>query len=253
MRILVAEDDKRTADYLVKGLTESGHAVDSVADGEAALTMARERRYDALVLDLKLPGLDGLTLVRRLRRRDPRTPVLMLSGAAGTADRVEGLRAGCDDYLAKPYSFIELLARLETLQRRATHSHAAPILRIADLELDSPSRTVSRAGKLINLSRHEFLMLEHLMRHTGEVMNRARLLEAAWAYDAAPRGGAVDMHIYRLRQKVDDGFSCPLISTVAGAGYTMRDPAERADAQRAASADAAPSNVVSNESGVPHS
>jgi len=251
MRILVAEDDKRTANYLVKGLTESGHAVDSVADGEAALTMAQERDYDALILDRKLPGLDGLTLVRRLRRRDQRTPILMLSGAAGTADRVEGLRAGCDDYVAKPYSFIELSARLETLQRRATRSPAPTVLRIADLELDSPSRNVSRAGKIINLSRHEFLMLEHLMRHTGEVVGRARLLEAAWSYDAAPRGNAIDMHIYRLRQKVDDGFSCPLISTVPGAGYTMRAPsAEPADAQRAPSADAALSSVAQSKSGI---
>jgi two-component system OmpR family response regulator len=223
MRVLVAEDDKRTADYLVKGLTESGHAVDSVADGDAALAMAQEGLYDALILDRKLPGVDGLTLVRRLRRRDQRTPVLMLSGAAATADRVEGLRAGCDDYLAKPYSFIELLARLETLQRRATRSHA-PVLRIADLELDSLSRTVSRAGKLINLGRREFVMLEHLMRHPGGVVTRAMLLGAAWTYDAAPRGNAVDMHIYRLRQKVDDGFSHALISTVPGAGYTMRPP-----------------------------
>jgi two-component system OmpR family response regulator len=166
-----------------------------------------------------------LTLVRRLRRRDQRTPILMLSGTAGTADRVDGLRAGCDDYLAKPYSFIELLTRLETLHRRATRSPASPILRIADLELDSLSRTVSRAGQLINLGRREFLMLEHLMRHAGEIVTRAMLLEAAWAYDAAPRGNAVDMHIYRLRQKVDDGFSCPLISTVSGVGYTMREPA----------------------------
>jgi two-component system OmpR family response regulator len=236
MRVLVAEDDKRTADYLVKGLTESGHAVDSIADGDAALAMTQERTYDALILDRMLPGIDGLTLVRRLRRRDQRTPILMLSGAACTADRVEGLRAGCDDYLAKPYSFIELLARLETLQRRATRSPAPPVLRIADLELDSPSRTVSRGGKPINLSRHEFLMLEHLMRHAGEVVTRARLLEAAWAYDVAPRGNAVDMHIYRLRQKIDAGFSRPLISTVPGAGYTMREAeAERAEVPLGAS------------------
>jgi two-component system, OmpR family, response regulator len=206
MRILVAEDDEGTAGYLVKGLTESGYAVDSVADGASALAMAQERHYDALILDRKLPEVDGLAVVRRLRRRDQRTPVLMLSGVATTADRVEGLRAGCDDYLAKPYSFVELLARLETLQRRATRSHAQPVLRIADLELDSQSRAVSRAGKPINLGRHEFLMLEHLMRHADEVVTRSMLLEAAWAYDAAPHGNIIDMHIYRLRQKIDGGF-----------------------------------------------
>jgi len=237
MHVLVAEDDKRTADYLVRGLTESGHAVDSVADGDAALTMTQERAYDALILDRKLPGLDGLTLVRRLRRRDQRTPILMLSAAACTADRVEGLRAGCDDYLVKPYSFIELLARLETLQRRATRSPAPTVLRIADLELNSPSRTVARAGKPINLSRHEFLMLEQLMRHAGEVVTRTKLLEAAWTYDATPHGNAVDMHIYRLRQKIDDGFSSPLIRTIPGVGYTMCQPeAKRAEAQLGASA-----------------
>jgi len=161
----------------------------------------------------------------------------MLSGVATTADRVEGLRAGCDDYLAKPYSFVELLARLETLQRRATRSHAQPVLRIADLELDSQSRAVSRAGKPINLGRHEFLMLEHLMRHADEVVTRSMLLEAAWAYDAAPHGNIIDMHIYRLRQKIDGGFSHPLISTVPGVGYAMRrSEAELAGVQGAAGA-----------------
>lgn len=222
MRVLVAEDDKRSADYLAKGLMESGHAVDTVADGAAALAMAQERLYDALILDRKLPGIDGLSVVRRLRRRDQRTPILMLSGAAATADRVEGLRAGCDDYLAKPYSFIELLARLETLQRRATRSPAPPVLRIADLELDSASRAVSRAGKSITLGRREFLMLEHLMRHADQVVTREMLLEATWAYDTGSRGNVVDMHIYRLRQKIDDGSSLSLIVTVPGAGYMIR-------------------------------
>lgn len=224
MRVLVAEDDERTADYLVKGLTESGHAVDSVANGASALAMAQEHVYDALVLDRKLPELDGLTVVRRLRRRDQRTPVLMLSGVASTADRIEGLRAGCDDYLPKPYSFVELLARLETLQRRASRSHAPAVLRISDLELDSLSRTVSRGGKPISLGRREFLMLEHLMHHAGEVVTRARLLETAWTYDAEPRGNVVDMHIYRLRRKIEDGFSHQLLHTIPGAGYTMRTP-----------------------------
>ena len=144
MRVLVAEDDERTADYLVRGLTESGHIADRVADGEAALAMALEGIHEALVLDRKLPGLDGLTVVRRLRQRDRGIPVLMLSGVATTADRVEGLRAGCDDYLAKPYSFSELLARLEALLRRTDRTRGNAVLRVGDLELDTVSRTVSR-------------------------------------------------------------------------------------------------------------
>ena len=223
MRVLVAEDDERTADYLVKGLTESGHIVDRVVDGPTALAMALEGIYDALVLDRKLPGLDGVALVRRLRQRDRRTPVLMLSGVATTMDRVDGLRAGCDDYLAKPYSFGELLARLEALGRRTDRSRGHAILRVGDLELDTVSRTVSRDGRVIDLQRREFLLLEQLLRHAGQVVTRSMLLEAAWNYDFEPRGNIVDMHIHRLRHKVEDGFASRLIRTVPGAGYTIRE------------------------------
>ena len=222
--MLVAEDDQRTADYLVRGLTESGHIVDRVADGETALAMAIEGIYDALLLDRKLPGIDGVTLVQRLRRRDRRMLVLMLSGIATTADRVEGLRAGCDDYMAKPYSFGELLARLEALGRRSDRSRHRAILRVADLELDTELRTVLRAGRVIELQRREYLLLEQLLRHAGQVVTRSMLLEAAWTYDFEARGHIVDMHIHRLRQKVDDGFACRLIHTVTGAGYTVREP-----------------------------
>jgi two-component system OmpR family response regulator len=226
LRVLVAEDDQRTAGYLVRGLTESGHIVDLVADGEAALAMALEGIYDALVLDRKLPGIDGVALVRRLRLRDRRTPVLMVSGVATTVDRVEGLRAGCDDYLAKPYSFSELLARLEALGRRTDRSRRHAALRVADLELDTESRTVVRAGRVIDLQRREFLLLELLLRHARQVVTRSMLLEAAWTYDFDARGNLVDMHIHRLRQKVDEGFACRLIHTVPGAGYTVREPDE---------------------------
>jgi two-component system, OmpR family, response regulator len=228
VRVLVAEDDERAASYLVRGLTESGHVVDRAADGETALAMAREGIYDALVLDRMLPGMDGLTLVRRLRARDPRTPVLMLSALADTQDRVEGLRAGCDDYLAKPYAFAELLARLDALARRADRSRRLTVLRVGDLELDTAGRTVSRAGRTIRLGRRELLLLEQLMRHAGEVVTRSMLLEAAWEYDFEARGNLVDMHIHRLRQKVDAGFSYPLIHTVPGAGYMVRGPEEPA-------------------------
>jgi two-component system OmpR family response regulator len=226
LRVLVAEDDEQTADYLVKGLSESGHIVDRVADGEAALAMALEGIYEALVLDRKLPGLDGLTVVRRLRQRDRGIPVLMLSGVATTADRVEGLRAGCDDYLAKPYSFSELLARLEALLRRTDRTRGNAVLRVGDLELDMASRTVSRGGQAIDLQRREFLLLEQLVRHAGQVVTRSMLLEAAWNYDFEPLGNIVDMHIHRLRHKVDEGFSDRLIHTVPGAGYMLREPDE---------------------------
>jgi two-component system OmpR family response regulator len=224
VRILIAEDDDRTANYLVRGLTESGHIVDRVADGETALAMALEGIYETLVLDRMLPAMDGVTLVRRLRERDPRTPVLMLSGVASTVDRVEGMRAGCDDYLAKPYVFAELLARLEALGRRADRSRRLSVLRVGDLELDTVGRTVSRAGRLIRLQRREFLLLEQLIRHAGQVVTRSMLLEATWDYDFEARGNIVDMHIHRLRKKVDEGFSYPLIQTVPGAGYTIREP-----------------------------
>ena len=224
MRLLVAEDDKRTADYLVRGLTESGHTVDHAMDGETALSMALEGIYDALVLDRKLPGLDGLVIVRRLRRRDKRTPVLMLSGVASTTDRVDGLRAGCDDYLAKPYSFSELLARLEAVARRNDRSRRQQVLRVGELELDIVSRRASRSGRAIDLQRREFLLLEYLLRHAGQVVTRSMLLEAAWPYDAETHANIVDMHIHRLRRKIDDGFAHGLIHTVPGAGYMIREP-----------------------------
>jgi two-component system, OmpR family, response regulator len=224
VRILIAEDDDRTANYLVRGLTESGHIVDRVADGETALAMALEGIYDALVFDRMLPAMDGVTLVRRLREQDPRTPVLMLSAVASTIDRVEGMRAGCDDYLTKPYVFAELLARIEALGRRADRSRRLSVLRVGDLELDTVGRTVSRAGRLIRLQRREFLLLEQLVRHVGQVVTRSMLLEATWDYDFEARGNIVDMHIHRLRKKVDEGFSYPLIQTVPSAGYTIREP-----------------------------
>jgi two-component system OmpR family response regulator len=228
VRILIAEDDDRTANYLVRGLTESGHIVDRVADGETALAMALEGIYDTLIFDRMLPAMDGVALVRRLREQDPRTPILMLSAVASTIDRVEGMRAGCDDYLPKPYVFAELLARLEALGRRADRSRRHSVLRVGDLELDTVGRTVSRAGRLIHLQRREFLLLEQLIRHAGQVVTRSMLLEATWDYDFEARGNIVDMHIHRLRHKVDEGFPSRLIHTVPGAGYTVRQPDDAA-------------------------
>jgi two-component system, OmpR family, response regulator len=221
MRVLVAEDDERAADYLVRGLSESGHVVDRVGDGESALAMALEGIYQALIVDRKMPGIDGIELVRRLRKSDLRTPVLMLSAIASTTDRVEGIQAGCDDYLAKPYVFAELLARLEALGRRVDRSRGQRVLRVGDLELDVAGRTVTRAGRPIRLQHREFLLLEQLLAHAGQVVTRTMLLESAWDYDFDPRGNIIDKHIHRLRQKLNEGFTTDLIRTVPGAGYTV--------------------------------
>jgi two-component system OmpR family response regulator len=225
MRLLIVEDDDRGARYLVRGLSESGHIVDRAADGETGLALALEGIYDVLIVDRRLPALDGLTLTRRLREQGARTPVLMLSAIGGPADRVAGLRAGCDDYLAKPYAFAEVLARVEALVRRADRARSSAILRVGDLELDTQARRASRAGRDIRLQLREFLILEHLMRHAGQVVTRSMLLEAAWDYDFEPRGNIIDMHMHRLRQKIDNGFATQLIHTVQGAGYMLHDKA----------------------------
>ncbi|MDB5379376.1 MAG: DNA-binding response regulator, partial [Rubritepida sp.] len=205
MRLLIIEDDAPAAAYLLRGLTESGHVVDGASDGETGLALAQEGIYDALVVDRKLPEMDGLTLVRRLRATDPVTPVLMLSAIASAPDRIAGLAAGCDDYLAKPYAFTEVLARLEALVRRADRSRAASHLRCGDLELDLAGRSARRAGRSIALQHREFLLLEVLMRNADQVVTRSMLLEAAWDYNFEPRGNIIDMHIHRLRKKIDEG------------------------------------------------
>jgi len=224
VRLLIVEDDDRAAGYLARGLTESGHIVDRAADGELGLALASEGIYDALIVDRRLPVLDGLTLVRRLRERDRITPILILSAIGGTADRVEGMRAGGDDYLAKPYAFAEVLARLEALARRADRARGSAVLRIGDLEVHTQARRASRNGRDIALQHREFLLLEYLVRHAGQVVTRSMLLEAVWNYDFEPRGNIIDMHVHRLRQKVDHGFGYPLIHTILGAGYMIREP-----------------------------
>jgi two-component system, OmpR family, response regulator len=224
VRLLIVEDDDRAGAYLARGLTESGHIVDRAADGELGLALASEGIYDALIVDRRLPILDGLSLIRRLRTSDSLTPILVLSAIGSTADRVEGMRAGCDDYLGKPYAFSELLARLEALARRADRSRRSRLLRVGDLELDTESRRVSRAGREIRLQHRELLLLAALMRHAGQVVTRSMLLESVWQYDFEPRGNIIDMHLYRLRQKVDHGFAYTLIHTVPGAGYMIREP-----------------------------
>ncbi|MGU7775926.1 response regulator transcription factor [Burkholderia sp. MR1-5-21] len=225
MRILIVEDDARGAQFIARGLTESGHVVDTAGDGALGLALAREGIYDVIVTDRKLPGLDGVELVRRLREQDRATPVLMLSAIAGLGDRVDGIRAGCDDYLAKPYAFAELLARVESLARRADRTRLQDVLRVADLSLDRRTRRVSRGGRDLLLQHREHLLLECLMRHAGQVVTRSMLLEAAWDYQFEPRGNVIDMHVHRLRGKIDRDFAQPLIHTVVGAGYMLQGDA----------------------------
>jgi two-component system, OmpR family, response regulator len=222
MRILVIEDDADTADYLVKGLNEAGFVVDRAADGREGLFMALGQNYDTFIIDRMLPALDGLQIVQTLRAQGDRTPVLILSALAQVDDRVKGLRAGGDDYLTKPYAFSELLARIEALLRRGSADGAEPRLKIGDLEMDLLARTVKRAGRAIELQPREFKLLEYLMRHAGQVVTRTMLLEGVWDYHFDPQTNVIDVHVSRLRQKIDKGFERPLLHTVRGAGYTLR-------------------------------
>lgn len=221
MKLLVIEDDREAAAYLVRGLSESGHVVDHAADGNDGLHLALEGHYDALVVDRMLPGRDGLTIIRALRAAGIATPVLVLSALGDVDDRVEGLTAGGDDYLVKPYAFSELLARLQALVRRTQPEQQQTVLKVADLELDLLKRKASRAGQVIPLQPREFRLLEYLMRHTGQVVTRTMLLENVWDYHFDPQTNVIDVHISRLRSKLDKGFERPLLHTVRGAGYSL--------------------------------
>ncbi|TRO79308.1 winged helix-turn-helix domain-containing protein [Desulfuromonas acetexigens] len=223
MRILIIEDDAETAAYLVKGLSESGHRAERVGDGKDGLFRALEEDFDALVVDRMLPGLDGLALIRSLRAAGRKTPALFLSALGEVDDRVEGLRAGGDDYLVKPFAFSELLARLEALIRRGEGEQAPrTLLKVADLEMDLLTRTVRRAGRNIELQPREFRLLEYLLRHSGQVVTRTMLLESVWDYHFDPQTNVIDVHISRLRSKIDKDFEGPLLHTVRGAGYVLR-------------------------------
>jgi len=226
LRILLIEDDREAARYLIKGLGESGYVVDHAEDGPRGLLLATSESYDALVVDRMLPGVDGLSVIEALRKNGKAMPVLILSAKGSVDDRVSGLRAGGDDYLVKPFAFAELLARLEALMRR-TQPGAAPQvqLRIGDLEMDLLSRTVTRGGRGIELKPREFKILEVLLRHAGHVVTRTMLLESVWDYHFDPQTNVVDVHISRLRQKIDAGFDRPLLHTVRGAGYRLAENA----------------------------
>ncbi len=222
MRVLVIEDDAETASYIAKGLGESGYSVDIATDGKDGLLMAVGEDYDIAVVDRMLPGLDGLSLVETLRRTGKHTPILFLSALGGVDDRVKGLRAGGDDYLVKPFAFSELLARIEALLRRRGNAAVETLLREGDLEMDVLARIVRRGGEQIVLQPREFKLLEYLLRHAGQVVTRTMLLEHVWGYHFDPQTNVIDVHISRLRQKVDRGYDKPLLHTVRGAGYMLR-------------------------------
>jgi two-component system OmpR family response regulator len=223
MRILVIEDDREAAEYLVKGLRESGYTVDHAATGKDGLFLALSEPYDAMIVDRMLPGPDGLSIVESVRKSNIATPVLFLSALGEVDDRIAGLKAGGDDYLAKPYSFSELLARLEALLRRASSQPENTFLKVGDLEMDLLARKVTRQGKRVYLHPREFRLLEYLMRHAGQVVTRTMLLENVWEYHFDPQTNVIDVHISRLRRKVDKGFAVQLIHTVRGAGYKLSE------------------------------
>ena len=225
MRVLVVEDDPEVAAYLVKGLKEQGHNVDAAADGKNGLFLANSEDYDVMIIDRMLPALDGLTIVKSVRAAGKTTPMLILSALGDVDDRVEGLRAGGDDYLTKPFAFSELLARMDALIRRTRQSPAAETtLRVADLELDQLTRIVKRGGKITDLQPREYRLLEYLMHNAGRVVTRTMLLERVWDYYFDPQTNVIDVHISRLRGKIDKGFDKPLLHTVRGAGYIIREP-----------------------------
>jgi two-component system, OmpR family, response regulator len=223
MRILVVEDDRDVAGFVVKGLREAGHVVEHATNGRDGLFLAASESFDAIILDRMLPGgIDGLRLLETLRAQDNQTPVLFLSALAQVDERVRGLKAGGDDYLTKPFAFAELLARVEALTRRGKGEGPQTKLSVADLEMDLLSRSVRRGGQKIDLQPREFRLLEYLMRHAGQVVTRTMLLEGVWDYHFDPQTNVIDVHVSRLRQKVDKPFPAPLIHTIRNAGYMLR-------------------------------
>jgi two-component system OmpR family response regulator len=224
MHILLIEDDSGVADYIGRGLRENRHSAEHVANGLDGLQRGRAGTFDALIVDRMLPGMDGLQVIEDLRRGGSKVPVLILSALGDVDDRVNGLRAGGDDYLVKPFAFAELMARLEAILRRQQTSSYETRLKVADLEMDMLSHRVSRAGQVLNLQPREYKLLEYLMRHAGQVVTRTMLLENVWDYHFDPQTNVIDVHISRLRQKIDRGFEPTLLSTVRGAGYLLQDP-----------------------------
>ena len=224
MRILVVEDDKKIASLVVRGMEQAGFAVDHAEDGEDALHLALSEPYDAAIMDVMLPKLDGLTIIERMRQKKILTPVIVLSAKRSVDDRVRGLQTGGDDYLVKPFSFSELLARVHALIRRANHETEPTRLLMGELSLDLLSREVARAGKKIDLQRGEFSLLEYLMRNRGRVVSKTMIIEHVWGYNFDPQTNVVDVLVSRLRNKVDRDFESKLIHTHRGVGYALKVP-----------------------------
>ncbi len=223
MRVLLIEDDSEAANFLQKALKESGHTADCAEDGETGLGMAREGAYDVLIVDRMLPKRDGLSVIKTLRDEGDQTPVLILSALGEVDDRVKGLKAGGDDYLTKPYAYTELVARVEALARRSVPEEQMTRLVVGDLVLDRLSHRVTRAGEPVQLQPREFRLLEYLMKHAGQVVTRTMLLENVWDYHFDPQTNVIDVHVSRLRSKIDKSFDNQLLHTVRGAGYVIRD------------------------------
>ena len=221
MRLLIVEDDLEASEAMVRGLAEAGHDCLTAPDGEAGLAAARGERFDVLIVDRMMPRVDGVTMVERLRAEGDQTPVLFLSALGEITDRVAGLKAGGDDYLVKPYAFAELIARVEALARRRETGSVQTLLRVGDLEMDLIGREVHRAGQEIDLQPREFQLLEFLMRNAGQSVTRTMLLEKVWEYHFDPQTNVIDVHISRLRSKIDKGFERPMLQTVRGAGYRL--------------------------------
>lgn len=222
MKILLIEDDREAANYLVQALGEAGHTAHHAADGETGFAMATGMDYDVLIVDRMLPRRDGISIIESLRAEGNTTPVLILSALGEVEDRVTGLRSGGDDYLAKPYSFSELLARIEVLARRSSPSEASTVFQVGDLCLDRLSREVTRGGKKISLQPREYRLLEYLMKYSGQVVTRTMLLENVWDYHFDPQTNVIDVHMSRLRAKIDRGHKTQLLQTIRGAGYMIR-------------------------------
>jgi two-component system OmpR family response regulator len=223
MKILLIEDDREAANYMMQALDEAGHVSHHASDGETGYAMASSMDYDVLVIDRMLPRRDGLSIIEQLRVEGDKTPALILSALGEVDDRVKGLRAGGDDYLTKPYAFSELLARIEVLARRSAPSEAATSYQVGDLSLDRLSRKVERGGEPVLLQPREFRLLEYLMRHAGQVVTRTMLLENVWDYHFDPQTNVIDVHMSRLRAKIDRGQKSALLHTVRGAGYMIRE------------------------------
>ena len=226
MRILIVEDDREAATYLVKALKEAGHVVEQAHDGDGGAHAAETGAFDVVVMDRMLPRRDGLSIIQEMRARGQTTPVLVLSALGQVDDRVEGLKAGGDDYLAKPYAVTELLARVEALARRGRPGEVETSYRVGDLVLDRLSHTVARGGEEIVLQPREFRLLEYLMKNAGQVVTRTMLLENVWDYHFDPQTNVIDVHMSRLRAKIDKGQDRPLLHTVRGAGYMVREAAK---------------------------